>query len=89
KGTRVSASVTIEAPSGRSFVYTASDTAGDDGAVHLRVPYATGGSTPIRAKGPYRIVAGFNITRVDVNEADVLGGATVGVRGFHGFTGGF
>jgi asparagine N-glycosylation enzyme membrane subunit Stt3 len=75
--TRVRVSVTIEAPSGRRFVYLASADAGDDGFARLRVPYSTSDKAPIHANGPYRIIAGTRLARVHVNEADVRDGLTV------------
>jgi hypothetical protein len=74
---RVSASLTLEAPSGRHFVYVASGVGGEDGFVHLRVPYSTGSGTPIHATGPYRISVGTRLARVHVNEVDIWEGRHV------------
>ncbi len=79
-GTRVSAALTIEAPSGRHFTYVASGIAEDDGFARLRVPYSTASATPIHANGPYRIAAGDRLVRTHVNEADVLEGRRIAVR---------
>jgi len=78
-GTRVSASLTMAAPSGRRFTYSAVATSGDAGKVEIRVPYSTANHTPITASGPYRIAAGFALARVNVDEADVLEGRSVSV----------
>ena len=77
--TRVRVSLTIDTPSGRSFLYLASADAGDDGIARLRVPYSTASETPIHAEGPYRISAGTRLSRVHVNEVDVRDGLTVAV----------
>ena len=78
--TRVRASLTLDTPSGRSFLYLASADAGNDGIARLRVPYSTASETPIHANGPYRIIAGTQLSRVHVNEVDVRDGLTVAVR---------
>ncbi|MBW2294058.1 MAG: glycosyltransferase family 39 protein, partial [Deltaproteobacteria bacterium] len=78
-GDRVSASLTLEAPSGRRFTYVASGIASDDGFARLRVPYSTGSGTPIHATGSYRIAAGHRLTRVHVNEADIWEGRLIAV----------
>jgi asparagine N-glycosylation enzyme membrane subunit Stt3 len=77
---RVSASVTLETPSGRSFVYFASAEADDQGIAYLRVPYSTASQSPIHATGPYRIIAGTRLSRVHVNEVDVRDGLTIVVE---------
>lgn len=76
---RVSASLTVEAPSGRRFIYVASGIAGHDGFARLRVPYSTASETPIHATGPYRIAAGNRLTRMHVNEVDIRDGRRVAV----------
>ena len=77
EGERVSASVSLETEDGRTFSYAAAKVIDASGRVQLRVPYATGGAHPVRAKGPYRVSQGFSLARVNVDERDVLEGRTV------------
>ncbi len=78
-GTRVKASVSLETPGDRSFTYTAAGEIDEGGQARLRVPYATGGGHPVRARGPYRVSADFTLARVHVDEADVREGRAVAV----------
>jgi hypothetical protein len=76
---RVTASVTVESPSGRRFIYAATEIANAEGVARIRVPYSTGSNTPVHATGPFRISSGFQFSRVDVNESQVREGGTVSV----------
>jgi asparagine N-glycosylation enzyme membrane subunit Stt3 len=85
---RVTAAVTIESPSGRHFNYSANATTNDSGIARMRVPYSTGSTSPVHATGPYRISSGFQIARVDVDDAEVRNGSTVPITlgvGFESF----
>ncbi len=75
--TRISASLTIEAPSGRRFVYLVNGETGDDGIARLRIPYSTASETPIHATGPYRVLVGDHLSRIQVSEVDVRDGLKV------------
>ena len=79
-GARVTATLTLEGPSGRRIVYVARETAGPDGIARIRVPYSTGSSTPVHSTGPYRITSGFELAQVDVDESDVRDGVKIPVQ---------
>ncbi len=71
------ARIDLRSPSGRRVRWVGRATAGPDGRVRLRVPYATGDSLPTRAEGPYRLQVGERSLRVEVAEDDVLGGRSL------------
>jgi hypothetical protein len=73
----VTASVPLESPAGRRFVYRARGRGEADGRARLRVPYATLGKAPTRALGPYRVRAGERLFRVEVPEQAVREGLTI------------
>lgn len=76
---RVTASITIESPSGRRFIYAANGKTNAAGVARLRVPYSTGSGTPVHATGPYRISSGYQFSRVDVDESEIRDGSTIPV----------
>ena len=74
---RVVATVTIRTPQGRNFVYQAAGVVGSTGLVQIRLPYANGGATPARPRGPYRVVVADREYAVRLPEAAVLHGDVV------------
>jgi asparagine N-glycosylation enzyme membrane subunit Stt3 len=78
-GAPVQASLEVRTPTGRRFQYAAQSRVADDGLARLRVPYATGRTTPARALGPWRVRVGDEERVVEVSDADVLEGRTVAV----------
>ncbi len=50
------------------------------GVARLRVPYATSITAPTRSTGPYTVYADDRAIRVEVEDEQVLTGATVEVR---------
>ncbi len=80
-GTRVSAEVRVQTPTGRTFSWRTAATAGGDGRARLRVPYATGGAAPARPVQPYRVTVGAAAHAVSVPEEAVREGRTITVGG--------
>jgi asparagine N-glycosylation enzyme membrane subunit Stt3 len=78
-GTAVQAELTLQTPTGRRFRYRADATADEHGAARLRVPYASRTSAPTHAVGSWHVRAGAAEWHVDVDDAQVQSGATVGV----------
>lgn len=79
-GSEVQSTVALRSPVGRRFTHRARTRVSEEGVAHLRVPYATEPTTPVRAEGPYRVRVGERELDVPVREADVLEGATIPVR---------
>jgi dolichyl-diphosphooligosaccharide--protein glycosyltransferase len=77
-GALVEAFVDVATPLGRTFRYVARGGAGDDGVAHLRVPYASDATTPVRP-GLWRVLAGDATYDVSVPEHAVLRGESVRV----------
>jgi hypothetical protein len=76
-GERVTISLLLTTPSGRSIVYRAAATVGREGYVRIRVPYPTDDSAPVRAVENYRIQIGAHEIRLDVSERQVRNGSRV------------
>jgi len=74
---RVKAQLVVETPAGRRFHFLASARADEAGVARLRVPYWTDGDEPVRAVGPYRLVAREKRWIATVSEADVREGRVV------------
>lgn len=78
-GAVVEAELTLQTPTGRRFVYRAEATADESGAARLRVPYASRTDAPTRAIGTWHVRADGAQWNVEVDDAQVQGGATVPV----------
>lgn len=80
-GTLVEARLTIETPTGRRFLYRAVAAADAAGIARLRVPYATDGDGPTRARGLWRIQIGDAVVELSVPDAAVRSGSILRVEG--------
>jgi hypothetical protein len=80
-GTAAEATIEIQTPSGRKFVYFAAAEVGSGGFARIRVPYPSLGEAPVRATGPYRVRIGDAELSVDVDEEAVRAGRRVVVGG--------
>jgi asparagine N-glycosylation enzyme membrane subunit Stt3 len=76
-GDAVEARVEIATPTGRRFQHVARGEIGPGGELLLRVPYATAGELPAHALGPYRLVVGERVFRVQVPERAVREGRRI------------
>lgn len=73
----LAAALTLVTPEGRRFLWRGVAAADALGVASLRVPYATEASTPVRASGVYRVVAGGRVRSLAVSERDVREGRTL------------
>jgi dolichyl-diphosphooligosaccharide--protein glycosyltransferase len=81
-GRRVSATLSLETPTGRSLSYEASEVADANGLARLRVPYATVGrdeGEAVSARAPYQVDLGECIVSLHVTDAEVRSGAVITV----------
>jgi hypothetical protein len=78
-GEEVTASLVLRTPLSRRIDYVARARAGGDGIAHLRVPYSTDRTAPVRALRPWRVEVDGTEHRVEVSEAEVRGGRTIRV----------
>src|SRR5262249_25461174 len=77
----VSVQAELRTPIGRHAHYAAGGTLGDDGVAIMRVPYPTERSGPVFATGPYQVVIGDRVDRVEVSEAQVRNGDQISIGG--------
>jgi dolichyl-diphosphooligosaccharide--protein glycosyltransferase len=76
-GEAVEAELELGTPLGRRLVYRAAGRVGADGLAHLRVPYPSTSSAPVRALGPWRLRVGDAVRPARVDEDDVREGRVV------------
>jgi hypothetical protein len=76
---RVEARLWLRTNTGRRFAYRAAALAGEDGLARLRVAYATDGSAPTRAEGPFEVRVADAVYTAEVSERDVSAGARIRV----------
>jgi asparagine N-glycosylation enzyme membrane subunit Stt3 len=76
-GEEVRARLPLETPTGRKFAFEARATARADGVAHLRVPYPSPSSGPVRARAPWRLRAGSRAWNVVVPERAVTSGERI------------
>ncbi len=77
-GSAVTATLGLRTPGGRAFAYACIARAGADGRFSILVPYRSSGANGdggTVATGPWDLRRDGALTRVDVTEAEVLGGA--------------
>ena len=77
--TRPGAARELATPLGRRLRFVAAARADGDGTARLRVPYPTGGDSPVRATGPYEVVVVGISHAIPVTEEDVRSGAVIRV----------
>jgi dolichyl-diphosphooligosaccharide--protein glycosyltransferase len=78
-GSPMRAELRLVSNTGRRFRYTAATVIDTQGVGRLRVPYATLGSSPVRAASPYRVEVAGEARAVAVAEDDVKSGAVLPV----------
>jgi hypothetical protein len=76
----VDATLTLHSPLGRRFDYVARADTGADGIARLRVPYASDGTTPVRARTPWHVRSNGVTQPAIVTEQAVQRGETVVVE---------